>query len=283
MIRSMTTMVMIAGWLLAAAPAGAEEVRPFLFLRTGERFATQEEAGPTLATLTAHVGRKLGLGPDRFAPRVFNDPVKAAEFCGAARPALGIVTPGFYLTYGKTLGMEPLLEVIRAGVDSECYLLVGNASAPDDLAKLAGHRVATTLAAEQRFVIGVVLQDKLGREVRLQAVTDIEGAVFNLLSRDGDAEAVLMEEAMWTGLFAPDPDLSKQLKVLYRSDDLPHQLVVAFTRHIGDLDLEAVRSVFKGMSQDEDSRAILRNIRVASFEDVNQDRLDRARGLFTGK
>ena len=53
-----------------------------------------------------------------------NDPVKAAEFCDKSKPALGIVTAGFYLTYAKALEMKPLLETKRMGVKEERFVLV---------------------------------------------------------------------------------------------------------------------------------------------------------------
>src|SRR5277367_6805428 len=104
--------------------ARAEGPRPFLFLKTGEKFATQEIAAPTVAGLTGYIGEKIGGATNVFAPRVMNDPVKAAEFSGKSKPALGIVTAGFYLMYAKTLGMEPLLEIKRAGVKEERCVLV---------------------------------------------------------------------------------------------------------------------------------------------------------------
>ena len=95
--------------------ARADGPRPFLFLKTGEKFATQEIAAPTVGGLTTYIGEKVAGTTNAFEPRVMNDPVKAAEFSVKSRPALGIVTAGFYLTYAKALGMEPVLEVNRTG------------------------------------------------------------------------------------------------------------------------------------------------------------------------
>src|SRR6266404_9642837 len=126
--------------------ARAEGLRPFLFLKTGEKFATQEIAAPTVAGLTAYIGEKVAGATNAFEPRVMNDPVKAAEFSGKSKPALGIVTAGFYLTYAKALGMEPLLETKRTGVKEERYVLVARKEASDDLSKLEGKTIATPLA-----------------------------------------------------------------------------------------------------------------------------------------
>src|SRR5882757_5655974 len=119
-----------------ALVARAESPRPFRFLKTGEKYATQEIAAPTVAGLTTYIGEKVTGATNAFEPRVMNDPVKAAEFSGKSKPALGIVTAGFYLTYAKALGMEPLLEIKRTGVKEERYILVTKKDGAEDLAKL---------------------------------------------------------------------------------------------------------------------------------------------------
>ena len=77
----------------------------FLFLKTGEKFATQEAAGPTVKGLTDYIGQKLAVS---FEPNVMNDPVKAAEFCGTQKPAAGLSVPhnsaaftGSFITFGS--------------------------------------------------------------------------------------------------------------------------------------------------------------------------------------
>jgi len=262
---------------VALANGGPE---PFLFLKTGEKFATQEVAGPTVKGFTDYVGRKLAVS---FEPEVMNDPVKAAEFCGAKKPIMGIVTPGFYLQYGKTLGLEPVSETRREGVIAEQYVLVVPKTAGDDVKTLAGKTVATTLAAEQRYVIGVILQDKLGKEVRLKPTMDIEGAVFNLADgAKNAADAVLVEEAAWK-LFENDSELGPKLKVIYRSDELPRALVVLFGGNTSSVNAEKLKTVLKAMNDSEEGKTILRSIRVQSFVDLDRERLTKAQELFLGK
>jgi ABC-type phosphate/phosphonate transport system substrate-binding protein len=254
--------------------------RPFLFLKTGEKFATQEMAGPTVKGLTDYIGQKVAVS---FEPKVMNDPVKAAGFCGTDKPAVGIVTPGFYLQYGKTLGLEPVLETRREGVTTERYVLVVRKSAGDDVKTLEGKTVATTLAAEPRYVVGVILQGKLGKEVRLKSTMDVEGAVFDLADGTKDAaDAVLAEEVAWR-LFENDPELGPKLKAIYRSDELPRDFVVRFGGNAADVDAEKLKAVMKTMSESEEGRTILRSIRVQAFVNVDKERLEKAQALFLGK
>jgi ABC-type phosphate/phosphonate transport system substrate-binding protein len=247
----------------------------FLFLKTGEKFATQETAGPTVAAFTHYLGA--------YEPQVMNDPAKAVEFCGAKKPPLGIVTPGFYLAYAKALGIEPLLEVRRQKVPVERYVLVVKKSAPDDLAALKGKTIATAIAAEQRYVIGVVLQCKLGEEIRLQPVTDVEGAVFDLVEgAKNAADAVLVEDAAWK-LFEKDDELGPKLKVAFNSDELPRDLVVLFRPDATNVDAEKLKSALKDMGNNDAGKQILNSIRVEAFVDVDKDRLSKAQALFYAK
>ena len=278
-----TGALSLAGVLWFASAARADGPRPFLFLKTGEKFATQEAAGPTVAGLTAYVGGKVAGSTNAFEPYVMNDPVKAAEFSGRNQPALGIVTAGFYLTYAKALGMEPLLETKRTGVKVERYLLVTRKDASDDVAKLEGRTLATPLATEQRYVIGVVLQGKLGEEIRLKPTMDVEGAVFDLAEGARNApDAVLLDAGAWD-LFKDDPDSGQKLKMVYQSDELPRDLVVLFGPKSGALNVDKVKQVLKDMNGSEEGQKVLRSIRVESFTDIDQGKLSKAEKLFHGK
>ncbi len=248
----------------------------FLFLKTGEKFATQDVAGPTVAELTSALGKQLS---EPVEPRVLNDPGKAVELCAKDKPAVGIVTPGFFLTYQKALGMEPLLEVHRAGIVAERFLLVAKKDASEKLADWTGKTIATTLAAEERYVKGVVLADKLGNELRVVPTGSVEDAVFDLVEgAKTAADGVLVEEAAWK-VFAEDPELGPQLKVIYKSDELPRDLVVKFHT----LDAEKVKAALLALSGDEAGQKILGSIRVEKFEPVNAPRLEQATKLFHGQ
>jgi ABC-type phosphate/phosphonate transport system substrate-binding protein len=272
--RSLLQAVAI-GAMAVLSVYSAESQRTFLFLKTGEKFATQETAGPTVAAFTHYLGA--------YEPQVMNDPAKAVEFCTTKKPPLGIVTPGFYLTYAKALGIEPLLEVRRQKVPAEQYVLVVKKSAPDDLAALKGKTIATTLGAEQRYVIGVVLKDKLGEEVRLKPITDVEGAVFDLVEgAKNAADAVLAEDAAWK-LFEKDEELGPKLKVAFSSDELPRDLVVLFRHNADGVDVEKVKSVLKDMGNNDAGKQILNSIRVEAFVDIDKDQLSKAQALFYAK
>ncbi len=249
----------------------------FLFLKTGERFATQETAGPTVAEFTAYVAKQLdGV---TFEPRVLNDPAKAAEYVTTKKPALGIVTPGFYIAYAKALGMEPLLEVQRQQVTDERYVVVTRRDADGSL---TGKTLATTLAGEERFVLGVMLQDKWS-EVRLKPVADVELAAFDLVEKTKNAaDAVLMEESTWAVL-AKDEELGSQLKASFRTEILPGALVVFFPAHAGNLAPAKAAAVLKGLSATDAGRQMLTSIRVEKFTDIDQPRLTKAEGHFHGK
>jgi hypothetical protein len=247
----------------------------FLFLKTGERFATQETAGPTVTEFAAGLAKQLdGVS---FEPRVLNDPAKAVEYVTAKKPPLGIVTPGFYLAYAKALNMEPLLEVKRQNVAEERYVVVSRGETD-----LAGKVLATTLAGEERFVTGVLLQDKWN-EVRLKAVTDVELAALDVAEKGKNApDAVLMEESTWLVL-AKDEELGPKLKAIHRTEPLPGALVVSFPAPAGSFEPAKAATVLKQMAETEAGKALLGSIRVEKFVDVDRERLKKAEARFHGK
>ncbi len=243
----------------------------FLFLKTGEKFATQDVAGPTVGALTSYLGA--------YEPHVFNTPAAAVEFCAAQKPPVGIVTPGFYLAYAKALGMEAVLETKREKVPDERYALVAKKDAGDDFHDKI---IATTLAAEERYVTGIILRSEFG-DVRLKAVTDVEGAVFDLAEGvKGAADGVLMEVGQWTG-FKEDPELSPKLRAVLETEPLPRSLVVIFRYAAGKMDVEKLKTTLKTMNDSEAGKAILRNIRVEAFVDLDKERLAKAEAKFLGK
>jgi hypothetical protein len=249
---------------VAASVRADGPTRAFLFLKTGEKFATQEMAGPTVAGFTKTLGD--------YQPQVFNDPARAVEFCSAKKPPLGIVTPGFYLAYAKALGMEPLLEVRRQGAPVERFVLATRKDAGDDL---RGKTIATTLSKEERYVTAVILQGKLGEEVRLKAVSDVEGAAFDLVEgAKTAADAVLMEQGAWNVL-EKDEELGPKLKAAFVSDELPRDLVVVFRANAEGLDTGQLAAALKNAD-----KQILASIRVEAFTDVDQERLKKAQALF---
>jgi F420-dependent methylenetetrahydromethanopterin dehydrogenase len=91
------------------------------------------------------------------------------------------------------------------------------------------------------------------------------------------ADAVLMEEATWKVVSA-DAELGPQLKTVYRSEELPRDLVVLFRPNAGALDVEKTKAALK-----QTDRPILDSIRVEAFVDVDKERLAKAEALFHGK
>jgi len=252
----------------------------FLFLKTGEKFATQEMAGETVGGFTACVAKTMG--GVCFEPCVLNEPAKAVELCTTKKPPVGIVTPGFYLAYQKALQMEPIAEVRRQQVPAERYVIAVKKSAADGLDAVRGKVVATTLAAEERYILGVILQDKVA-EMRLKPVNDIEGALFDLVEGAKEAaDAVLLEEAAWQ-ILSKDEELGPKLKTAYRSEELPGPLVVAFCPNVGKLDLAKLKTTLTTLHKSEEGRQTLSEVRVEAFEEVNTARLKKCMELFLGK
>ncbi len=270
--------------LLVSGTTGlADDPRPFLFLKTGEKFATQEIAGPTVALLTGYLGDRLAGSRTAYTPRVMNQPTAAAALAATEKPVLGIVTPGFYVAYRKAFALEPVAEVQRRKMGESRFVLVTAKGGPPELDQLAGKRLATDLAPEQRYVMSVILQNKLGQELHFIEVTDLEGALFDLAEQaDQAADLVLVHHTLWD-LYRDDPDLGPHLQAVYTSESLPHDLLVVFRANAGELSVENLQQIVTGMGDDEQGQTVLQSIRVESFVPVNRERLERAEEMFHGR
>jgi ABC-type phosphate/phosphonate transport system substrate-binding protein len=112
---------------------------------------------------------------------------------------------------------------------------------------------------------------------------DVEGAVFDLAEGSKKtADAVLLETGAWD-LFKDDPDSGGKLKVLYQSEELPHDLVVAFASKSEVVNLDKLKQVLRDMNGNEDGQKVLQSIRVDSFVDIDSGRLSKAEKQFYGK
>jgi len=278
--RSLVTLLvafLCIGWSANYSMSAENTTFPFLFLETGEKFATQETAGPTVKGLTSYLGNVIGF---QFEPYIFNRPQNADDFAVSKKPLFGIVTTGFYLCYRTTLGMVPLLEVKRAQIPEQRYVLIARKGTPSDLSKWKDKKIATTLAAENRYVIGVILEYKLGKEVNLVSTSDEEGSVLDMAEGlPNAADAVLINEAVWK-LFEDDPDLVSNLHTIYRSNEMPHSIVVAFKSNANGIGSDRLKTAFLEMPQNEQGQQIMSSIRVAEFVEVNDTRLKYVQALY---
>jgi len=176
-----------------------------------------------------------------------------------------------------------LLETKREKVPAERLLLVARKSAPDNLGEWGGKSIATRWQRKERYVVAVALQGKLGTEIRLQSTANVENSVFDLADGSAGApDAVLLEETAWK-LFETDEEIAPKLKVIYRSEELPRNLVVVFRPQPPAWDTGKVADVLKAYEADEAGRAVLGSIWVEEFRSVDEQRLGQARKLFAGE
>src|SRR5258706_392776 len=90
----------------------------FLFLKTGEKFATQETAGPTLAEFTN------ALGADE--PQALNDPAKAFDLVEGTKGGAGVVLmeEGTWKVIAKDDELGPKLKAAFTGEELPGALVV---------------------------------------------------------------------------------------------------------------------------------------------------------------
>src|SRR5262245_38634412 len=104
---SSAVLLLPACLLLAGANAAAEEGARFAIIEPGYPGST-EDARNFMATLIEYLGEKAAL--KGLAGEYHNEAAPALAFVAAARPAFGVVSPGFYLAHRRDLDLKPLLQ-----------------------------------------------------------------------------------------------------------------------------------------------------------------------------
>ncbi len=272
--RSLLAGIILALTLIPAAAADPTESTEsaFLVLKTGERDATPKKAGRFIDEL----GRYLapGLGAGKLHGHITNKPQEALALVERQHPIFGIVTPAFFLEHETRFDLKAVAETRRLGKDGEVFVLVRRKGAPP---LAAGQAVATTLAAEQTYLMRVVfpaMDPPVPPNPKLKSVRNVADAVYDLTEEGaGEVSAVLLDRAT-LDFFRADPQVWPKLEVGGTTSALPADLVVAF----GNSDRsERLWTALEKILGDEEGRRICLSLQTEGFARVEPKRLDGAR------
>ena len=273
--RAAPTSLWISTICLLASVVSAQTPEPkpipFLVLKTGEAFATQEKAGPYLKAFGEVLGARTGGAV--YDIRIHNVPASAADWCAEAKPAAGIVTPAFYLEHRQALDLRPILFTRRHGEPSEKYALLvrkGSGVRPEGL---AGKPVATTVAAEAGYVRSVVFPTQ---PLDLKSEKNLADAVLAMTEKDPDAPAAVLADRATRKFFEEDPLTWPELEIAGESDPLPPDLVVVFGKNAPEGFAAKLKNALLGITKDDAGRKACEAIQTDGFGEVDSELLKKA-------
>jgi phosphonate ABC transporter substrate-binding protein len=157
--------------------------------------------------------------------RYFAERAPALDFVRQEKPEFGIFSLAAFLSLKSSLSLSVVGEVQAPKAGGTQYFLVGKGIGA--LEACTGHRVATTFAADAKFIDRVVARGafKLADFTLVDAHRPLEP--LKLVLR-GEAECALIDDAQLEA--SRHIEQGDELKSVWHSAELPGMAVVAFPR-----------------------------------------------------
>jgi hypothetical protein len=216
----------LAGWLLCALvqvqPALAAPPHAFMVLRE-HGAGTASRAQPFLDQLLEVVAAQNHW--PKVVGRYFSERAPALDFVRQEKPEYGIVSLAAFLALKQSLSLAVIGEVIAPKAGNGQYFLVSRQAGAVDTCK--GRRVSTTFASDPKFIDRVVA----GGAFRLAdfSVVDARRPLEPLKQvLRAEADCALIDDAQLES--TQHIEQGAELKVVWRSAQLPGMAVVAFPR-----------------------------------------------------
>jgi hypothetical protein len=263
---SAAALLIVLAVVLARADGASHGLVVF---KLGESFATDEHAGEAVDALCAYLGEHIE-GAEFKRVGVRNAPAEALRLIRDERPAVAIVSPGFFFKYRAELELTALAEAMRGGHDGEQYTLVGLEEADG---YPAGKRIATTLAMDTEWLNRAVLPAPEGAApVRWVRVSNLFDAGYEMVDeQDGAPDFVLLDKVSLAA-YREDEDLGG-LKFGEPGTKLPQDLVVEVAGRLGDT-RDELKRVLAALDSSDEGKRIGGLIQSPRFQKPDAERLE---------
>jgi len=217
-------MLTLAGLACCAllSTAAAAPARSFVVLRE-HGVGTASRAQPYLDELLRAVAEQNHW--PKATGRYFSERTPALAFVREQKPDFGILSLSAYLALKETLSPSVIGEVTAAQAGGRQYFLVSKQA--QAVAGCVGHRLATTFAADAKFIDRVVADGafRLADFKLVPAQRPLEP--LKQVIRD-EADCALIDDAQLAA--TGHIERGRELRTAWRSAELPSMAVVAFPR-----------------------------------------------------
>jgi len=267
-------LILAATGLLAAALT-PQEPATFLMVKPGDPAAVPGMADEFLEDM----GRYLRGSLERFegsglVGTITNDPGEAMRLLEERRPVIAFVPPDFFLGPMAT-GAIPVAQIPRFGSDGRRWHLVVAKGGPTGVDALAGSRVRRPPGTARNFLERVVLAGLFegDRRLKLEPSQNLADDAFLMMESDPQApDALLLSEEL-RRFFEDDPLLWESLKVVWSSEPVPWDLVVARGEWT-TAELEELRESLLKMSEDPLGTRLLELMDSTGFTLIEEELLE---------
>ena len=273
-------LLLLLGTVLWVPGSTAQEAHHFLMVNPGNEAATPDRAEDFLDRM----GRYL----HDTVPALQNRPVRgwitnrrdSAQARLSRDPVLAFVPPSVYLEvlHDSERAATPVAEIPRFGAAAQRYHLVTPNDGPTSLDDLRGGLVRAAEGADPTYLSRVAFPSSFqpGPDVTLETAENMNDEVFLLtegpMGDEQPADALLLDADL-KHFFETDDLVWPQLTVIWSSDPLPRDLVVALGPSWTDSDREALKEALFQMPDHEIGVELLDLMNSSGFVPVDEDRL----------
>ena len=221
--RVLSLVCLLAGAVLSvAAKAPAAEPHSFIVLRE-YGVGAASRAQPYLDELLRVVAEQNHWA--KATGKYFSERSSALAFVREEKPDFGILSLPAYLALKETLSPSVIGEVLAPQAGGRRYFLVSKQARA--LEGCVGHRLATTFAAEAKFIDRVVAEGAFGLADFTLVAAQRPLEPLKQVLRD-EADCALIDDAQLAA--TAHVERGGEIHSLWRSAELPGMPVVAFSR-----------------------------------------------------
>ena len=279
-VRSATLWPLVAALLLVylLVPAQAQEAPAgFLIVKLGDEAVVTEAAAEYLNGVTEYFRARVPrLAEQPLQGWLANTPDSALAILERQSVEFAYVPAAFYVQYLQTgkRTVTPLAQTPRFGKAFETYSLVAPKTGAKTLADLRGQVVRCAFGQPIAYLKRVVFPPDFqpGRDFRLEAATNLADEMFLMLEGgapdETPAAALLLDEELYQ-FFQSDELTWQELRAVWRSQELPRELLVTVGTDWRPADREALFEALLEMENDPEGSELLQLLNSRGFAPVD--------------
>jgi len=278
MMRIKTAIIFIGLILIIAAPymaqAGPHDI---VVIRPGGP-SPSEQAQQQIDRLTKELARKSGWDSVGVVGRYFTDEKEALAYIKANKPGFVLSSLGFYLKYGKPLGLKVINQAILNGKTESKYYVVVKKGAYKSIDELAGKTMAGAHLQEPEFVERIVFENRMIFGVDVNILPERALRSLRKLTK-GKVDAVILDQKEYNSL--GELDFAKELELIFSSAPIPNNGFAVISANINPADIKAFEKAAANFCRYSDAKTICEDFDIQGFSPVNQSVFSKYKTMYS--
>ena len=219
------------------------------------------QAQPYIDRMLRHLEQKLGRPAGSITGVYLSDEVAADRAIAEKKPSVALVGSSILAGRHKALGMKVIAKLEVAGRSQEVYSIVAKKGGVSTIAGLAGKRISGVVVNDERFVVNVLLDEK----VKMGSLTLMPQRRPLKSLRDvarGEADAAVVDQSVVDSM--RELPEAADLVVIHTAKAVPAPAVVVMGSGVADA--EALGKALVGMCDRPDGAELCKTLTLTSIK-----------------